>query len=43
MNSIIYYPLLDTKKDVQKLQDYIDNNPTLFTDDLNKATAILVA
>lgn len=41
--NILYYPLLDTKKDVQKLQDHIDNNPALFTDDVTKATAILVA
>lgn len=41
--NIQYYPLLDTKKDVQKLQDYISKNPALFTDDISQATAILVA
>jgi hypothetical protein len=41
--NILYYPLLDTKKAVKKLQEYIDNTSVLFTDDIRKATAILVA
>lgn len=43
MHTILYYPLLDTKKNVSMLQDYIDTNPSFFTDDIQKASAILVA
>lgn len=40
---MLYFPTIDATKTTQPLQDHIDTQQELFTDDIKKATAILVA